>query len=321
MRIPGRKILRQGLWRLRGTFFGGGVILGYHRVADDPTDSWDLCAPPAMFDEQMEVLCRDFHPVPLTTLTDGTPAGSARSPLPVAVTFDDGYADVLHEAVPVLERRGVPATVFVVQESLGARFWWDRLQRILEIGPRLPDRLDLHEGTVTVAWTREQGTEALGLTLYSNFGYADGDLRDELLTTLEAWAEQQGAKRVTPPALLSAEQVRELNMHGLVDIGSHGASHDKLAGLDPTALEREIDGSRRQLEALLGEPVRSFSYPHGVLDEPARDRVARAGYDCACASWNGLVTKGTDPFRLPRLWPSKQNGSEFRRWLRSWTGR
>ena len=44
-----------------------------------------------------------------------------------AVTFDDGYAGVYTHALPILERLGIPATVFLVAEAVGGAsgFAWD----------------------------------------------------------------------------------------------------------------------------------------------------------------------------------------------------
>ena len=67
---------------------------------------------PKNFAEQLEVISR-------------------LSPRPV-VTFDDGYADNLHNALPLLERYDVPAQFFVVSGVLGAEteMWWDALDLV-----------------------------------------------------------------------------------------------------------------------------------------------------------------------------------------------
>jgi peptidoglycan/xylan/chitin deacetylase (PgdA/CDA1 family) len=55
----------------------------------------------------------------------------------VVVTFDDGYADNLYEAKPLLEHYGIPGTFFVVtgylaqQAERAHEFWWDELERVV----------------------------------------------------------------------------------------------------------------------------------------------------------------------------------------------
>ena len=89
-----------------------GLILSYHRIAAPSWDPWDLCVSPEHFEKQLEVLAHRAELVPLSDLASQLRAGRRGRPV-VALTFDDGYADNLHVAQPLLERYGAPATVFI----------------------------------------------------------------------------------------------------------------------------------------------------------------------------------------------------------------
>jgi len=91
-------------------------ILMYHSVTNRPAaETRRLAVRPADLADQLGHL-RDGGFTPLTfadlaaTMCDGGPALPAR---PVVITFDDGYADFHTEALPILERYGVAATLFV----------------------------------------------------------------------------------------------------------------------------------------------------------------------------------------------------------------
>src|SRR5262245_33946506 len=88
------------------------LILLYHRIADLEVDPWGLAVTPEHFADQIAVLAGIAHPVRLDELASSRAQLRTRRPL-VAVTFDDGYADNLHAALPILERYDVPATFFV----------------------------------------------------------------------------------------------------------------------------------------------------------------------------------------------------------------
>ena len=95
----------------------------YHRVADidfvDPdVDDWNVR--PDTFGQQIAALseCAEFirlADVPTRLLSTTVP----ERPL-VCVTFDDGYANVLTRALPVLQKHAAPATVFVVTRYVGS---------------------------------------------------------------------------------------------------------------------------------------------------------------------------------------------------------
>ena len=117
------------------------MILVYHRVTPLDFDPEWLAVTPDRFAEQMDVLRRHYHVLSLSELHACLQKGNVPRKA-VAVTFDDGYADNLLSARPVLERYDVPATFFVTTGKLDqtSEFWWDELGSLLLETPKLPGR-------------------------------------------------------------------------------------------------------------------------------------------------------------------------------------
>jgi peptidoglycan/xylan/chitin deacetylase (PgdA/CDA1 family) len=91
-------------------------ILMYHSVSDRPNvETRPLAVRPSAFAEQLSYLKESgFTPLTVTGLVTSLRGDDHHLPKrPVAVTFDDGYADFHSEALPLLERYDVPATVFL----------------------------------------------------------------------------------------------------------------------------------------------------------------------------------------------------------------
>jgi peptidoglycan/xylan/chitin deacetylase (PgdA/CDA1 family) len=100
--------------------------------------------------------------------------------------------------------------------------------------------------------------------------------------------------------LLGTDEVEPLRTHG-IDFGAHTASHPALPELDDEAIDREVGASRRELERLLGRPVRTFAYPYGRFDARTVAAVGRAGFVSACTTEPRLARLGDDPLQIPRL--------------------
>jgi peptidoglycan/xylan/chitin deacetylase (PgdA/CDA1 family) len=83
----------------------------YHSIsARPPAATASLAVGPEMFADQMALL-GDLGCTPIALADLATAAGDVERP--VVITFDDGYADFHEHALPVLERSGFPATLFV----------------------------------------------------------------------------------------------------------------------------------------------------------------------------------------------------------------
>ena len=104
--------------------------------------------------------------------------------------------------------------------------------------------------------------------------------------------------------LMTGDQVRELAEAG-IEIGSHAATHMRLAGATPAQLTAEISESRTSLGALLGTEIRGFAFPYGSMDAASRQAVRDAGYEYACAVEASTAEIGL--MALPRLYVGEQD--------------
>jgi peptidoglycan/xylan/chitin deacetylase (PgdA/CDA1 family) len=99
------------------------TVLAYHAVGDCPRDAdrHNLFIPIQTFSQQMDFLARRRRVIDLDHAVDRE---AGPGPPAVAITFDDGYRNVLNLAAPILKRYGFSATVFVPTAYIGGRNTW-----------------------------------------------------------------------------------------------------------------------------------------------------------------------------------------------------
>jgi peptidoglycan/xylan/chitin deacetylase (PgdA/CDA1 family)/glycosyltransferase involved in cell wall biosynthesis len=117
------------------------------------------------------------------------------------------------------------------------------------------------------------------------------------LGNVNDWTEE-GA--VAGRRLVDEVEAKELAGDG-IEIGAHTRNHPALTAIAGAQLEGELVGSRQDLEALLGSPVRTFAYPYGFFSSASVAAVRKAGYEGACTVENRLARLGDDPLEIPRL--------------------
>jgi peptidoglycan/xylan/chitin deacetylase (PgdA/CDA1 family) len=284
-------------------------VLIFHRVlpAPDPLRPGEPTA--AAFEARVRWLNAHFNVLPLAEAAARLAEGTLPE-RPLAITFDDGYADNCTLAMPILRRWCLPATFFVASGYLdGGRMFNDTI--IEAVRQARGARLDL---------------EALGLGIHSIVGLADR--RAAIARILEGlkylpparreWLAEEIARRcgATLPEdlMMTAAQVASLHVAGM-EIGGHTVTHPILAETDPDTARREIANGRAQLEAIVDAPVRLFAYPNG---RPQRDyapehvrMVRELGFTAAVSTAWGAARRGADPFQLPRFTPWDRGAWRF----------
>lgn len=299
----------------------GAVVMLYHRVAALSGDPQLLAVSPDRFDEHMRLIARDYQPISLSWLASCMRRGDVpeRS---VVVTFDDGYADNLTYALPILAKHGVPATVFVATGNLdrASGFYWDKLEDIFLTGRDLPERMAIaHEGE-TIAYAIEPSglgdgddwnalaepvtrRQRVYLALCDKLRPMPPAAQRSVMGELCAWAGVSPEARPTHRVMTGA-QLRELAASPLIEVGAHTIDHPILATLPREEQHRQITQSKATLEAVTGRPIVSLSYPYGTRSSYTDETtalVAGAGFDCGCSNFPGSVGRSADPYQIPRV--------------------
>jgi peptidoglycan/xylan/chitin deacetylase (PgdA/CDA1 family) len=318
----------------------------YHRVINLPSDPWGLAVTPGHFAQHLETLHRYTHPIPLRQLARDLFSDDIED-RSVAITFDDGYADNLHNAKLLLEHYDMPATFFLTSGYIGGEreFWWDELERLFLQPGALPEVLEVSANGSTYQWklgkaahysseeaARRRRRWRIGHDVYRSrrrlyyslwellYSLREGE-RYRLLDKLRAWARIEPKVRATHRPL-SLDEVVNLAKGELIEIGAHTVTHPALARLPATSQQDEILQSKARLEEILSRSVINFSYPHSSLSEETVDIVRKTGFTRACTGPVAatVVERSTDLLRLPRVAVQDWDGGEFARQLSRWFG-
>jgi peptidoglycan/xylan/chitin deacetylase (PgdA/CDA1 family) len=296
-------------------------VLMYHRFGADG-DPRRLSA--RDFAQQLDYLTRHFRVRRLGDVVRWLQEGRALEPRTVVLTVDDGYADFVEFAYPLLQRYAVPATVFVVADFLDQQLWlwFDAIRFILEgaRATRLDMRLDGQ--TIRLALSTPAERDRAWVTVCDPCSRMDTARRTAAIAHLQHVLDVPLPAR--PPAGYEAmtwDDAARLD-RTLVEIGSHTCTHPVLSRCTTEEIDLELRESKRRIEARLGVDVNAFAYPHGEpadYDERAIRAVEAAGYACATVAHGGLLHRGANRFRLERLsaatdavqFRSTVNGLEF----------
>jgi peptidoglycan/xylan/chitin deacetylase (PgdA/CDA1 family) len=245
----------------------------------------------ATLERQLRWLRRRFDIVPLHALARAAAAGEVGRKL--ALTFDDGLRSNIEIAYPLLRSLGLPATFFVCPGLVDRGAWlWTHESRC---------RLARLDAAARSELAREYGAPA-GIAAFvewmKHLDLAERRRVEARLAAATPRFEPTAAERADFD-LASWEELRALDPE-IVTIGSHTLTHPVLPGTPPGELEREVGESREQLERRLGHSVDSFAYPNGDINAAA-EACVRRHYTVAMTVERGVIRRGADACRLPRL--------------------
>lgn len=167
------------------------------------------------------------------------------------VTFDDGEMSFYTNAYPVLKKMQIPVVLFVSPKKIkeGGSFWFQCLRTI--------DKQRLKQTIVQQFPNGKNWVE----------NYSVGAILKSLpIDTIENIIVQTDANVMRIAYNMNETIIRQLQKDSLVTFGAHTLNHPILANESDVVAEYEIKESIRQLEVLLGKPVKYFAYPNGTSE-------------------------------------------------------
>lgn len=100
--------------------------------------------------------------------------------------------------------------------------------------------------------------------------------------------------------LMNAGQLRSLPAHR-IELGSHSMNHRKLTEITEVQVFAELRDSKAALEDILGRPVPSLAYPHGLYSRRVMEMSSAVGYlDAYCTDGVRVFADIRDRMCIPR---------------------
>ena len=250
----------------------------------------------SVFRSVISELAAGWRPTSVPDLVHGLQRGSVAERT-AAVTFDDGFADNLTTALPILEEFNVPATVYVATgfiERTVRPFQYDLASLICQ-----SETVRFEWNGIKQTWHLDGASqrESCYSSIYRMLKPASAKCRTAAMSELTSQCED-------PPdhaeRYLCWERLRELAASPLITIGGHTHQHLVLDAVDHNEMRTDIAKGKQLLEKQLGEPITHFSFPYGHHNRVVRNTVRELGFESAMSIGIQRPWQRKDPFNIKR---------------------
>jgi peptidoglycan/xylan/chitin deacetylase (PgdA/CDA1 family) len=267
-------------WRLQPNVLR---ILCYHGVCEDRVagEPWvpGFFVTASAFEQQLQYLQQSARVLPLTQAVARLKDGSLPSRC-VSITFDDGYANNLALAYPLLRKHGMTATVFLSSAYMESG----------EMFPFLKSKLILLSGRANGTGTPVYKSRPLDVVL---------EWAGRWWPAIEKNLTDDQRKTLRP---LTIAEVQAADPH-IIEFGAHSHTHCILGNESRERRRQEIDSSIDRVRQWTGRPVQLFSYPNGEcgdFGETDKEDLRANGIEAAVTGIGGANDGDADLLELKR---------------------
>ncbi len=287
-------------------------IISYRRIVNPE----DLLFPiplssyirPQTFKTQLRYLASNCSVLPLMELVEKVAAGEALPPNPVALTFDCGYIDCYTNAFPLLQRYGLPATIFAPTVFIGSmNMFWDEkllasLMALKSAGMPLP-RFDFFDPVVNEALDRlapqDEITTEAAVCIIDYLPALDEIERLSVFGCIGQLLEESGGLPIER-VFLNWDEVRQMAQSiipGGVTFAPLGHSHVDFTTLTPEEIAIDLRMAFESFRQHAVEPLPVISFPQGAVDKAVTGLLGSLGLEFGVVD-RPATTESSDNFKL-----------------------
>ena len=284
---------------------GKGAILVYHRVVKDEELEEDLelglTVSCSSFEKHIKEIKSKYKICSIDEFVKNLKKKT--NEFMVAITFDDGYKDNLYQALPILTKHEVPASIYVTTRFLNQEvdIWW------YELGEVIQNKKEINFEYQGKKFNFLLDNKKQKFLAYQNlmklFKSLKIDAQNELIEKITNTKKRKNYSDIC----LNSEEILMLEKNPLITINSHGHNHQNLKILNDEEVKYEITKSLEVLENLINRKVKHFAYPFGGKDQvSAREYniIEDMNFDSAVIG-SVYPIKNCNFFSLPRIYVGK----------------
>tara|TARA_Y100000741_G_C18201205_1_gene537655 strand:- start:155 stop:1159 length:1005 start_codon:yes stop_codon:yes gene_type:complete len=284
---------------------GKGAILVYHRVVKDEEMEEELelglTVSRSNFEKHIKEIKSKYKICSMDEFVKNLKKKT--NEFMVAITFDDGYKDNLYQALPILTKHEVPASIYVTTRFLNQEvdIWW------YELGEVIQNKKEINFEYQGKKFNFLLDNKKQKFLAYQNlmklFKSLKIDAQNELIEKITNTKKRKNYSDIC----LNSEEILMLEKNPLITINSHGHNHQNLKILNDEEVKYEITKSLEVLENLINRKVKHFAYPFGGKDQvSAREYniIEDMNFDSAVIG-SVYPIKNCNFFSLPRIYVGK----------------
>jgi len=281
------------------------LILMYHGICDDGftlLKGYDeRHIPASLFRKHLDYLRRKGYSfVSMSELVEII-RGQNEAKKIVALTFDDGFRNVVENAYPLLKEFQAKGCYYLITDLIGTDrlVWTDYIETVVRNSPKGVFELTYKGDKIRYRLDTKASYESAMKDIKAKLRKLSDKDRNEHMRQFE--------NRETgniPKEFLFAqwEQIGSLDKN-VLEIGSHTKTHPNCDRLSSEKeFEEELHDSRMEIEKRIGIPVRHFCYPAGAFNSEIIGRLKGYGYGSAVTTQPGLNDEDADLFSLKRVY-------------------